>query len=355
MRRLLRRAWAPALPGAAASLSVAAALLSGLAGVPEAEGVFRGSPAAEDSGAVRERIAAAIGSVDSDEFAGLERSLWIGTADSGFSGGGPLYAESPEAPRPAASSIKTSYLVELFTDRANTLGEALPGSAAAAFDSAHPAVSPFDARTQAEIREHLETASAETVGFTMIRGTEVSNAVYNAAANLVTAFLGGPAELTRRIHARHPDFSGIHARRYMLAARDVTGDNEATARSLAAVLASIARGDTPGAAPETIAAMRDILFLEETAHGRHFYKGGSLNSSPITRVLSGFFERPEDLPGRQLVYVAMAEIPGPESVAPGDDRAPEDAGRRLQSYLEALLDRALSPAREWLAAEPPTP
>ena len=124
----------------------------------------------------------------------------------------------------------------------------------------------------------------------MIRGTGVSNAVYNAAANLVTAFLGGPPELTGRIHARHPDFAGIASRRYMLAARDVTGDNEATAASLAAVLAAIARGDVPGLSPETHDAMRDILFLEETDDGRHFYKGGSLNSNPITRVLSGYWE-----------------------------------------------------------------
>ena len=40
----------------------------------------------------------------------------------------------------------------------------------------------------------------------MIRGTGVSNPVYNAAANLVTAFLGGPPELTARIQARHPDY-----------------------------------------------------------------------------------------------------------------------------------------------------
>ena len=207
-------------------------------------------------------------------------------------------------------------------------------------DPEHPAIVHFDADTQAEIREHLETATARTVGRHMIRGTGVSNPVYNAAANLVTAFLGGPPELTDRIQARHPDFSGIDSRRYMLAARDVTGDNTATAGSLAAVLAAVARGDVPGISPETHAAMRDILFLEDTGDGRHFYKGGSLNSSPITRVLSGYYAAPGEPAGRALVYAFMAEIPGPESVAPGD-LEPGDAGRRLQDYLEALREAAL--------------
>lgn len=291
----------------------------------------------------RQAIAAALDSVAAAAFSDLGRSIWIGTAD-----GETLFDESAGVPRPAASSIKTAYLVEFFSDRAEALDEPVPGAGDVVGDPEHPAIVHFDSETQAEIRQHLETADARTVGRHMIRGTGVSNPVYNAAANLVTAFLGGPPELTARIHARHPRFAGITSRRYMLAARDVTGDNEATAASLAAVLSAIARGDVPGLPPETHEAMRDILFLEDTGDGRHFYKGGSLNSNPITRVLSGYFERSGELPGRQLVYAFMAELPGPESVAPGDLEA-GDAGRRLQEHLEALRAAALPVAREWLA------
>ena len=296
----------------------------------------------ESPGQIAERIAAVLAAAPEDGFSGLEQSLWIGAADPAFTGGGPLHATCPEVPRPAASSIKTAYLVELFSERADALRAPIPGAAQVVGDPEHPAISHFDSETQAEIREHLETASAATVGRHMIRGSGVSNAVYNAAANLTTSFLGGPPELTRRIHARHPDFAGIHSRRYMLAPRDVTGDNEATAASLAAVLASIARGDTPGVSPEIHRAMRDILFLEQTGDGNHFHKGGSLNSNPITRVLSGFYERPGEPAGRQLVYVFMAEIPGP------GDLEPADAGRRLQDHLEALRAAALPLARRWL-------
>ena len=288
----------------------------------------------------RQAIAAALESVDAAGFTDLGRSIWIGTAD-----GATLYDEAPGVPRPAASSIKTAYLVEFFSDRAGALDEPVPDAVDVVGNPDHPAVVHFDADTQAEIKEHLETATARTVGRHMIRGTGVSNPVYNAAANLVTAFLGGPPELTGRIQARHPDYAGIDSRRYMLAARDVTGDNTATAGSLAAVLAAIARGDVPGVSPETHVAMRDILFLEDTGDGRHFYKGGSLNSSPITRVLSGYYAVPGEPSGGELVYAFMAEIPGPESVAPGD-LEPGDAGRRLQDHLEALRDAALPVARQ---------
>ena len=290
-------------------------------------------------------IAAALQSVDAAEFTDLGRSIWIGTAD-----GATLYDEAPDVPRPAASSIKTAYLVEFFSDRADALDEPVPGAVDVVGDPDHPAIVHFDADTQAEIREHLETADARTVGRHMIRGTGVSNPVYNAAANLVTAFLGGPPELTDKIQARHPDYAGIDSRRYMLAARDVTGDNTATAGSLAAVLAAIARGDVPGVSAETHEAMRDILFLEDTGDGRHFYKGGSLNSNPITRVLSGYYAAPGEPSGRELVYAFMAEIPRPESVAPSD-LEPGDAGRRLQDHLEALREAALPVARQWLGSQ----
>ncbi len=328
-----RRNTLPASVTLAGGLAWAAAWSIGCDGAAPA-------PSPSDAG---QQIGAALESVGAADFTDLGLSVWIGPAD-----GDALYEKSAGVPRPAASSIKTAYLVEFFSDRAETLDEPVPGAAEVVGDPEHPAITHFDPETQAEIREHLATTNARTVGHHMIRGTGVSNAVYNAAANLVTAFLGGPPELTGRIHARHPDFAGIHSRRYMLAARDVTGDNEATAASLAAVLAAIARGDVPGLSPETHDAMRDILFLEENELGRHFYKGGSLNSNPITRVLSGYWESPGEPAGRQLVYVFMAEIPGPESVAPGDLEAGE-AGRRLQEHLEALRAAALPVARSWLA------
>ena len=261
--------------------------------------------------AASEPIAAALAAVPADGFTGLGRSVWIGTADLGLHDGEPLYAESADVPRPAASSIKTAYLVEFFLDRAATLDEPVPDAVDVVGNPEHPAIVHFDADTQAEIKEHLETATARTVGRHMIRGTGVSNPVYNAAANLVTAFLGGPPELTARIQARHPDFAGIDSRRYMLAARDVTGDNTATAGSLAAVLAAVARGDVPGISPETHDAMRDILFLEDTEDGRHFYKGARSTRAPSPACSRGTTRPPGNLPAGHSFTPSWPRFPDP--------------------------------------------
>lgn len=260
---------------------------------------------------VSDRIAAALEAVGSGGFSNLGRSIWIGAADPRFGGGSPFYAESERVARPAASAIKSAYLVEFFSDRAGALDEPVPGAGEILATTSHPAIVMWDPETQAEIRDRLETADARTVGQRMVRGTGVSISVHNAAANLVAAFLGGPRELTRRIQARHPEFAGIHSRRYMAAARDVTGDNEATAASLAAVLAAIARGRVPRMSGDTHDEIRDALFLDEDgANNRHYYKGGSLYSNPVTHVQSGYWEDPSAPEGAQLVYVFMAEHPG---------------------------------------------
>ena len=169
--------------------------------------------------AASEPIAAALAAVPADGFTGLGRSIWIGTADLGLHDGEPLYDESADVPRPAASSIKTAYLVEFFSDRASYARRTRPGTRWTSWAiRIIPAIVHFDADTQAEIREHLETATARTVGRHMIRGTGVSNPVYNAAANLVTAFLGGPPELTDKNPGPPPGFlrhrlAPLHARR----------------------------------------------------------------------------------------------------------------------------------------------
>lgn len=112
-------------------------------------------------------------------------------------------------------------------------------------DDAHPAIAHFTADDRADIWAEIAGATIRRIGQMMIRGTDLSNAVYNAAANVTTALLGGPEALTGLIHDRDPAFGGLTVRRYMLTTRDVTGDNEATAASLAAVLQRVAARDLP--------------------------------------------------------------------------------------------------------------
>ena len=228
-------------------------------------------------------------------------SVWIG-------GTGPASWYEREADRPlaAASSVKTSYLVELFNRFEGRLDEPMQSVDAVVTDPNHPAVTHFNSETQAEIVRDLSGATVRFVGRAMIRGTGVSNAVYNAAANVTTAEFSGPEGLTAAVHQRTSDFEGISVQRYMLARRDVTGDNTATAASLAHVLRRVASGDLPGTSSETTEAIRDIMRLEgENDLGDHYYKSGGLSSDPAVAVRSGYFMKN----GVALVYVVMVEQP----------------------------------------------
>jgi hypothetical protein len=243
--------------------------------------------------------------------------------------GSPRFAIDPEVGRPSASAIKTAYLVALFARFAADLDATPPGLDDALSDD-HPAMAPYSPAQRNEIRAALQGASVRTLGGVMMGSIDASNHVYNAAASASTALLGGPDALTAAIHAMDPAFAGIVARRYMLAPRDVTGDNEASAASLAAVLGRLASGTLPGVDAELSAAIRDAVVTREGAfglQGRHFLKGGSLNSDPITRVKSGWWEAPELGP---IVYVVMLAQPAP------DPDAHAEASERLEAAASAL-------------------
>jgi hypothetical protein len=168
----------------------------------------------------------------------------------------------------------------------------------------------------------------------MIHGVGVSNEVYNAAANVTTAVLGEPEGLTARIRARFG--AGAHVRRYMLAARDVTGDNEVSARFLSRPLQAIARGKLRGASPDTVQAMREILFLEQDPDGRrHWSKTGELDTDPMTRIRSGFQTLPD---GRVVVYVVMGQLPD----TGGEPRG--EVAQRLGASVAELTDGILRAA-----------
>ena len=115
---------------------------------------------------------------------------------------------------------------------------------------------------------------------------------------------------------------------------------KATPASLAAVLQRIASRDLAGVSPETIAALREVLRvpgppLEGPTRGEHFYKGGSLDSDPPVRILSGFWE----LGPGTIVYAVMAEREGPGSME--RDAAGERLTRLVENLRTAMLEEAL--------------
>ncbi|HEX6810146.1 MAG TPA: hypothetical protein VF384_00860 [Planctomycetota bacterium] len=241
--------------------------------------------------------------------------------------GEPLLAIGADEPMPVASAIKVGYLVELFGSRPDDLYQPLPDAAAVLANERHPAINHFSPAQRETALEALGNASVRRIGEAMITGKGVDNATYNLAANLVTAHFGGPASLEARLHARGADWQGLRVRRYMLADRKLNGDNEATARSLAAVHGQLALADVPGLDGRTVAEVRSILARPADATGRaSFAKGGSLDSDPVTRVEAGWHEGPE----HTLVHVVMLAQDG----VPAGERAA--AGQRLGNAARSI-------------------
>lgn len=276
-----------------------------------------------------------VGSILERYPADVEAALWLERLP-----GGPVYRRVADTPLPSASAIKVAYMVELFAAHPD-LDAPLAGADAVLDAPGHPALAPFDDATRAEIRRALRGASVRRLARTMIRGDGVSNSVYNAAANVVTAVLGGPARLTRLLHDREASWGGLQVRRYMLAARHVTGDNEATAAALATVLRGVATGTVPDLDPALYRPMRDILAVDTRPDGargagRHFFKSGSLDTDPPVRILSGWWESGE----RKLLYVVIVSRPG------SGDESPQAAGDELARLAEELRAALLEAATE---------
>jgi hypothetical protein len=234
----------------------------------------------------------------------VQAGVWFGAPT-----GEPLYQLAADRAMPAASVVKTAILIELFAARAGHLDEPLGGAADAVLaDDKHPAMTPFSAALRKEVRAGLAGATVRTVGAIMMGSQKASNAVYNAAANLAIAALGGPAEVSAKIRARDPRFGGVVVGRYMLAPR-TRCDNVATPAALAAVLASIATGRIPGVDAATAGAMAQAMMQStDPALGVHRHKEGNLDSDPMVVVKTGYYARGSGKP--PLIYVVGAELTG---------------------------------------------
>jgi hypothetical protein len=243
-----------------------------------------------------------------------------------------LYELNSSKAYPTASSIKAFYLVELFAAHAGTLDQPLPGIDEILKNDRHPAMSVFkDPAARDEIRRVLTGASVKRVGEIMVRGTadanrKYGNAVYNAAANLVTAALGGPEALTQLIRKRDPAFQDVSVRRYMLAERK-PGDNEAPAVAFAALYGKLVSLSLQGLDAKTLLAIRTVLGREVDANlGLHMGKGGDLDSDPQACVREGCWRG-----GKQTIVYVVTLV--------RTDRGNEDrqaGSKRLQDTAEAL-------------------
>ena len=290
-------------------------------------------PASSAQGTVAARFDKAavskdIGALLSEHGEGVVANLWVG-GDSG-NAWFELKADQPSA---TASAIKTFYLVELFATYRGRLDTPLPGADAVLTNDEHPAISHFSSEQRAEIRRGLGAASVRRAGEVMMGKAAASNAVYNAAANLTTAVLGGPERLTKLIRDRDPAFARVSVRRYMLRDRKNPGDNEAPAAALAALYQRLAARALTGIDNETMRAIREAMIEEDIDNvGRRFSKSGSLSSDPLTEVRAGWWETARG----SLIYVVMLR----QSTA-GPTGAPSSS-QRLGKTADTLTAKLVS-------------
>lgn len=233
---------------------------------------------------------------------GAQYSIWLGEPS-----GRAWFQHNAGAVRPAASAIKTGILIEFFGERRDMLDAPFDEIDAIVTNPSSPAIAHFSAEQKSEARKELPGLTSRQLGEAMIHKKHVtSNAAYNAAANIIIEYLGGPEAVSERIRRRFPDVHGLRLSRYMLADRHKTGDNLLSAEALAQVLESIAGADEKNG---LFAAARQALFLEEDeTRGIHYYKGGTLTSHPQARIEAGWWENDHGA----FVYVVIATRPKPE-------------------------------------------
>jgi hypothetical protein len=256
----------------------------------------------------------------------VQAGVWFGAPP-----GEPIYQLAADRAMPAASVVKIAVLIELFAAHAGHLDDPLGADADAVLaDDKHPAMAPFAAAGRGEVRAALRGATVRTVGAIMMGSKAASNAVYNGAANLAIASLGGPSEATAKIHARDATFGGVMVRRYMLASRTASGDNEATPASLAAVLAAIATAKVPGGVDAATgeAMTQAMMKASDAALGEHRHKEGTLDNDPMVCIKTGFYVRGKGKP--PLVYVVGVAL----SARPTGKR--DAAHRRLEKMTDAV-------------------
>src|SRR5262249_44785277 len=148
---------------------------------------------------------------------------------------------------------------------ADALDKPLPGADKVLSDDTHPAMAVFVYKDDRDdIRRVLSGATVRQIGHVMmtqqtVEGKAVSLAVYNAAANLATAVLGGPDALTRLIRKRDPAFESVAVRRYMMVEDRRSGDNDVSAATLAALYGRLANRELAGIDDTTMTAIQSLL------------------------------------------------------------------------------------------------
>jgi len=259
---------------------------------------------------------------------GFEYSAWLGGP-----GGEIWYSRNAHTIMPAASAIKTVILIEFFSEKAGVLDEPFTELNALLDNPDAKAIAHFSPEKQKAVRTELRDLTPRQLAEAMLHKQHVeTNAAYNAAANVIIEYLGGPGALTKRIHQRFPQAQDLTIARYMLADRQKNDDNLLSAHGLAVVLAALAN-----AAPsdKLSTEVRTVMWLEtDDMRGEHYYKGGSLSSMPQVRIEAGWWEKD----CTASVYVVIAANPLKTGNAQNYDKLRANLARLSKQVQDTGID-----------------
>jgi len=232
-------------------------------------------------------------------------------------GRGVIYSRAAAVPRSAASSIKTAIALDLFSFWGDQLDQVPIGLGSLLRPGTHPAFAGFTTEELDEVRTALMGKSYTELARIMMGRTGDSNAVYNAACNVIMVKLGGPEAIGDRLRSLDAAFADIHLDRYMQSWNG-DGDNAATPEALVNLYSMTSSGHISGLAEKHLQTLRSLL-REDPAGGpgQTFEKVGTLYPDPMVRVHAGYVEREAG----NLVYAVMGEIPSATGRDPADDFA----------------------------------
>jgi len=258
----------------------------------------------------------------------FEYSVWLGGPD-----GEVWYSRKAQTIMPAASAIKTVILIEFFSEKADVLDEPFIELNTLLDNPDAQAIAHFSPEKQKAARTELRDLTPRQLAEAMLHKQHIeTNVAYNAAANVIIEYLGGPQALSERIHRRFPQAQDLKIARYMLADRQKNDDNLLSADALAVVLAALANASPPDKLGTEV---RTVMWLEtDDVRGEHYYKGGSLSSMPQVRIEAGWWEKD----CTASIYVVIAANPLKTGNAPNYDKLRANLAQLSKQVQDTGID-----------------
>ncbi len=261
----------------------------------------------------------------------LQLAIWLGGPE-----GPSWYERGADRMLASASSIKVAYLAELFASMEGRLDEPLSGLDQIVADPEHPGIVHFAPDVRAEIARTMRGASVRAHGADddprrrrVEQGLQRGRERHDRRARRTR----GPDGATAREVRTGRGGAALHAR---ATTRHRRQRGHPRASSVKCSSRSPAAGCT---ASSRTRSRRCAICCSSTRTRRsagHYTKNGDLDSDPMTRIQTGFWETPG---GKTLVYVVMGQL---ESAG---DAPRDELGAQLEEAVSKLAGAVVDAAR----------